>query len=267
MMISGILAVNLYLFASLLLVWRLVKAPMQSSASRTIAVTLGLGATCIHGFFLYQDIFTYAGLNFGFFKAASLIAWLVTLLVLVSALRKPVENLCILLCPAAAITLLLEWKFASDHLILENSPWQLQAHIIISILAYSLLTIAAVQGVLLYIQDYQLRNRHPGGFIRALPPLQSMEALLFQLIGVGFVLLSLALLSGTTALDDLFGQHLVHKTVLSLLSWVVFAILLWGRWQFGWRGNTALRWTYSGFIALALAYFGSKLVLELILTP
>jgi ABC-type uncharacterized transport system permease subunit len=85
------------------------------------------------------------------------------------------------------------------------------------------------------------------------------------MIGVGFILLSLALVSGALFVQDLFAQHLVHKTVLSIVAWVVFAILLWGRQRFGWRGRTAIRWTLSGFFSLMLAYFGSKWVLEVVL--
>jgi ABC-type uncharacterized transport system permease subunit len=92
-----------------------------------------------------------------------------------------------------------------------------------------------------------------------------MEALLFELIAVGFFLLSLALVSGFAFLEDMFAQHLVHKTLLSVVSWLVFAGLLWGRFRFGWRGRTAIRGTLTGFVLLMLAYFGSKLVLELIL--
>ena len=92
-----------------------------------------------------------------------------------------------------------------------------------------------------------------------------MESLLFQMIAIGFAMLSLALLSGVLFLEDIFAQHLVHKTVLSLTAWLVFSVLLWGRFQFGWRGRTAIRWTLSGFAVLLLAYFGSKFVLELVL--
>ena len=134
-----------------------------------------------------------------------------------------------------------------------------------SILAYSLLSIAAVQAVLLYIQDTHLHNKHPGGFIRALPPLETMETLLFQMIGLGFIVLSISLLSGVPYIENILDQRLVHKTVLSVTAWVVFGILLFGRWRFGWRGRTAIRWTISGFILLMLAYFGSKFVIQLIL--
>ncbi|MGH8472324.1 MAG: cytochrome C assembly family protein, partial [Gammaproteobacteria bacterium] len=98
-----------------------------------------------------------------------------------------------------------------------------------------------------------------------LPPLQTLEGLMFQHIGAGFFLLSLSLMSGMMFLNDIFAQHLVHKTVLSLVAWLVFAVLLFGRWRYGWRGRTAIRCTLGGFASLMLAYFGSKVVLELIL--
>ena len=119
--------------------------------------------------------------------------------------------------------------------------------------------------VLVAVQDQHLRNRHPGGFIRALPPLQTMEVLLFEMIGLGFFLLSLALVSGLMFLENMFDQNLAHKTILSGIAWLVFGTLLWGRFRFGWRGRTAITWTLSGFVVLMLAYFGSKAVLELIL--
>jgi ABC-type uncharacterized transport system permease subunit len=131
-------------------------------------------------------------------------------------------------------------------------------------LAYSMLTLASGQAILTAIQSTQLRRR-PGGFVRTLPPLQTMEALLFEMIGLGFVLLTVALVSGFHYLEDMFAQHLVHKTALSIVAWIVFATLLWGRFRFGWRGRTALRWTLIGFAVLMLAYFGSKAVIELIL--
>ena len=109
--------------------------------------------------------------------------------------------------------------------------------------------------MLLAIQDYRLRHRQPGGFLRGIPPLTAMEALLFQMIGAGFILLSITLVSGLFFLEDLFAQHLVHKATLSFIAWGVFGVLLWGRWRFGWRGRTAIRWTLSGFVFLALAYF------------
>jgi ABC-type uncharacterized transport system permease subunit len=120
--------------------------------------------------------------------------------------------------------------------------------------------------ILLAFQERALRNhRLDSSLIRALPPLTLTETLMFRLIGAGFVLLTLTLLSGVLFVDNLFAQHLVHKTVLSIAAWIVFGVLLFGRWRWGWRGRRAVRLTLAGMVVLLLAFFGSKFVLEVIL--
>jgi len=233
--------------------------------ARSLGIGLGFAALLLHGVMLYFELFTAGGLNLSFFNAVSLAAWTVAGLLLVSALSKPVENLAILALPVAAITVLLDLRFPGSHLLGPNAGWALRVHVLTSMLAYSLLTLASAQAILLAVQDNHLRRHHPGGFIRALPPLQTMESLLFEMISLGFVLLSVALATGFIYLEDMFAQHLVHKTVLSIVAWIAFAVLLWGRYRFGWRGRTAIRWTLVGFAVLMLAYFGSKAVIELIL--
>lgn len=175
------------------------------------------------------------------------------------------ENLGILILPTAALTLFLEARYPSQGIVRATAHWPIELHVLFSMLAYSLLTLASVQAILLAMQDHYLHSRQPVGFLRALPPLQTMESLLFEMIGAGFLLLTLALASGFVFLEDMFVQHLVHKTVLSTLGWLVFGGLLLGRLRYGWRGRTAILWTLSGFLILVLAYFGSKAVLELIL--
>ena len=93
----------------------------------------------------------------------------------------------------------------------------------------------------------------------------TLEELLFHLITVGFVILTVALGTGMVFVNDLFGQHLAHKTLLSIFAWLVFALLLWGRWKKGWRGRVAVHMTLVGIALLLLAYFGSKLILEVLL--
>ncbi|MCW8907951.1 MAG: cytochrome c biogenesis protein CcsA, partial [Sedimenticola sp.] len=233
---------------------------------RYTGILTAIGGILLHAYLLYQGMDIEGGLNLSFFGASSLIAWTVVLLLMLSALSKPVENLGITLLPLAALTIALEMHFPPDHIMAGNAPWGLRIHVLISLLAYSMLTMASVQAILLAIQDHHLRHQHPGGFIRALPPLQTMEALLFEMIGFGFALLTVALLSGFLFLEDLFAQHLVHKTLLSIVAWLVFGTLLWGRHRFGWRGQKALTWTLAGFLVLMLAYFGSKFVLEIIIS-
>lgn len=222
-------------------------------------------ATLLHVSVLYQSIVTSQGLLLDLFNMFSLVSALMMTMLLLTMLRRPVENLTIVLLPLAIIALCLRlFTEAKPSTLIQHSS-ELQLHILLSVVAFSLLSIAAIQAILLAIQERHLRNHKPSGFIRALPPMESMEALLFQVIYIGFIMLTLALFNGLLTLQDMFAQHLVHKTILSLSAWLVFAILIWGRWRYGWRGRTAIRWTLTGLITLLFAYFGSKIVLELIL--
>jgi ABC-type uncharacterized transport system permease subunit len=258
-------AILCYLASTAVIGTRLFRADAAWVPPRGLAIWaafLGLG---LHTWLVYSGIFSQPGLNLGFFNALALTSWTVVTLLLFSSTTKPVENLGLVLLPMAALTLFLDARYPSASFMSQAAGWNLKIHVLLSMLAYSLLTLASVQAILLAIQDGHLRNRHPGGFIRALPPLQTMESLLFEMIAAGFVLLTLALASGFAFLEDMFAQHLVHKTVLSTLAWVVFGALLVGRHRYGWRGQTAIIWTLTGFVMLILAYFGSKAVLELVL--
>ncbi len=258
-------AVLLYLAAGLIFTLRLFRREPEKRPGRGWGLACGFVALGLHAGLLYTNLATSHGLNFSFFNAVSFATWLVNLLYLLTALFKPVEAMGMVLLPLAALTLILEYLFPGVRLLPPGTHWQLRIHVIISLLAYAVLAMAAVQALLLFFQDRRLRSHHPSGFVRSLPPLQTMEDLLFEMITVGFVLLTLALGSGFIFLEDMFAQHLVHKTLLSIAAWVIFAILLWGRHRSGWRGRTAIRWTLVGFATLALAYFGSKAVLELVL--
>jgi ABC-type uncharacterized transport system permease subunit len=131
--------------------------------------------------------------------------------------------------------------------------------------AFAFLTIGAVLAVAQVIVDRRLRSRQPLGWLRILTPVESVESGCFHSILAGFTVLTLALVTGAFFIENLFAQHLVHKVVLAIVAWVVFGILLLGRWRMGWRGRQALRWTLAGYALLGLSYFGSKLVLENVL--
>ncbi len=259
------IAIFLYLASTVAIGVRLFRAGSPWVPPRRAAIWLGFGGLGLHTWLVYESIFNQTGLNLGFFNALALTSWTIVTLLLLSSLTKPVENLGLFLLPVAVLTLYLDARYPSASFMPQAAGWNLKIHVLLSMLAYSLLTLASVQSILLAIQDGHLRSRHPGGFIRALPPLQTMESLLFEMIAAGFVLLTLALASGFAFLENMFAQHLVHKTVLSTLAWVVFGALLIGRHRYGWRGRTAIIWTLTGFVMLILAYFGSKAVLELIL--
>ena len=205
------------------------------------------------------------GFSFSILSVASLNILGVALVLLLTALTKPVEKIGIIVFPLAAIILGLDVIINPLPHLLPVHTGAIGIHISTSILAFSLLTIAAIQAILLKIQNKQLKQHPPTKFILLLPSLQSMETLLFQMIASGVFVLSLSLGTGFLFLHDLFAQHLVHKTVLSLLAWVIFCAILIGRQRYGWRGRVAVNWILVGFLFLLLSYFGSKFVLELIL--
>ncbi len=265
MIITSSLSIILYLTCGVLLLLKLNSHAAVVSLSRFQLLLPALIAVLLHGWVVYHGLLTPQGLDVGFFSVLSLVGCLVALLLVTASFSQPIESLGIFVFPVAALMLLLRLFNPEGYYLVHQLGPGLDFHILTSILAYSMLSIAAVQAILLYIQDTHLHNKHPGGFIRALPPLETMETLLFQMIGLGFLVLSISLLSGLPYIDNLLEQRLVHKTVLSVVAWLTFGVLLFGRWRFGWRGRTAIRFTISGFIMLMLAYFGSKFVIELIL--
>ena len=237
----------------------------RSVANRSILAGLGVSALALQLIGLYLQLFSLQGLTLDFFNALSLLSAAVILLTLLAYQRMPVENLLLLLYPLGMLTVLLAQFAPSGTSVLIQAQPGILAHIVPSLLAYGLLTIAVFQALLLLVQDHQLKHKHPSGLIKNFPPLQTMESLLFGFLWAGWGLLSLSLLSGWLFVEDLLAQHLAHKTLLSGFAWLVFGVLLWGRQQLGWRGHKAIRWTLAGFCLLMLAYFGSKLVREFIL--
>jgi ABC-type uncharacterized transport system permease subunit len=263
--IISIVAISLYLTTAGWIGYRVFKLNMAVDNLKNAIAMMGGIALIAHATVLYQQINTVAGWNLGFYNALSLMSWVIALLVVFVSIIKPAENLAIVFLPAASLALLLEMVFPSEYVLSDTSTIGLRIHILFSVSAYALLSIAALQSVLLAVQEKQLRNKHPVKVMHLLPPMQMMEELLVQLIAIGFFLLSMSLASGMVFVHDIFAQDLAHKTILSMMAWIVFAIVLWGRWANGWRGKQLIRWTLGGFILLMLAYFGSKMVYELIL--
>lgn len=265
LLFSAISAIGLYIITTVQIGLKMAKAPHTHTAGVSAPVVLGFIALVFHAVSLQQGIIVDDGLNLSFFNALSLIAWIISFMLIVGILFEPILSLCIIMFPGTAIIMLLALLFPADHIIQLQGGWPIQAHVLLSIVAYSLFALAAVQVILLTVQDKALKEHKTAGFIRSFPPLQTMEALLFQMLLLGFVLLSFSLLTGAFYIADMFAQHLIHKTILSLISWVVFGTLLWGRWKFGWRGQRALYWTLGGFVALGLAYPVTKFILEVVL--
>ncbi len=264
-LLAAILATSLYLLTTVLLLLRCREYAPVRHIAKPVLLSPALLALLAHAWVLQGEILSPTGINLGFYNMLSLVSAFIVLLTLVATLRYAVELLSMLVLPLAALSVVVDATADSSHLLAPGSSAGLIAHILTSLTAYSVLALAALHAILLSVQNRYLHNRQPGGFIKLLPPLKTMEALLFETITIGFALLSISLLTGLVFLENMFAQHLAHKTLLSLFAWVVFAILLGGRVLLGWRGKTAVRWTLGGFISLMLAYFGSKLVLEILL--
>jgi len=261
-----LLATGLYLSAAVLL-WRSLRTGARLTGGvRTGVFALAAGALLLHGTLLFVDLFQ-GQLNLGLTNVASLVAWAVALLFLIAALYQPIEAIGAIILPFAATIILIEWLLPTRHLALPGASPVQAAHIVISLLAYSLLSIAVVQSLFLGLQERALHRRQAGGFLRNLPPLETMEHLLFRMIAVGFILLTLTVVSGIFFSEQLFGRPLrfIHHIVLSIIAWGIFGTLLFGRGVYGWRGRKAVRWTLAGFVLLVLGYFGSKFVLEVLL--
>ncbi|MTI12411.1 cytochrome C assembly family protein [Sansalvadorimonas verongulae] len=255
------IAVVLYVISALCQ-WLRIKG---KDINKLFVQLLALGGAVAQCFSLYYVIHPPEGINLNFFAVASLSSWVVILIVLLSSIRKPVDNLLIVLLPMAVAAIASSDLISARHTILLDHSAGIISHIIISIVAYSTMTVAAFQALLLAYQEKHLKQHHPTGIIRAFPPMQTMEKLLFEFLWAGLILLTLCLASGFAYLNDMFAQHVAHKTIFGALAWILFATLLAGRTFRGWRGRTAIRWTLSGFVFLMLAFFGSKFVLDLVI--
>ncbi len=263
----SLLAAVLYLCVGALLWLSLSHSERLRGAVRVGIYALAIGGVAAHAAVLYSGLLQQNGLSLGLTNAISLIALAVVVLFLIAAISLPIESLGIFIMPIAAVTVLVDWLAPRRKLLAVTATPLQSAHIVISLLAYSLLSIAMVQSLMLAWVEHRLRRRQPSRFLRALPPLETMEKLMFQLITLGFVLLTLTVISGVFFSEQLFNEPvaLTDHIVLSIIAWVVFGVLLAGRWRFGWRGRTAVRWTLGGFTLLAFAYFGSKFALQILL--
>ena len=254
------LAFALYLATAGILGRRLQRG---NGSVSTGAALLWFAALVAHAAGLSESVFAGDSLNLAFFKAGSATALLITALLLINCLRKPLTAIALFVLPIAA-ALVLAGQFNEREAIVVAPPG-IRAHILSSLFAYSVLVLTGVQAIMLHFRDRELRGRGGESLLRTLPPLDAMESFLFHLLTLGFILLTISLVSGWIYHHSLFAQHLVHKTALGAAAWLLFAILLVGHLFAGWRGGVAVKLTLSGLVLLATAYFGSKFVLEYIL--
>ena len=257
--VLALLAIVLYLAAAAGLARPLLSGgqPLNRTALTLAAIAVAMHAGILLG--MHRG-----ALDLHFFAALSLVACVVAALTLLVNVSRPVAALGVIVFPLTAWFLLVDVFVAPPTRPLLKD-WPIKLHVTLALLAFAILSIAAILALLLAAQERALRKRRFGTWLRVLPPLIQTESLMFRLISGGFALLTLALLSGALFIENIRAQHLIHTTVLSVLAWLVFGALLYGRWRHGWRGQRAVNLTLTGMAILLLAFFGSKFVLEVIL--
>jgi ABC-type uncharacterized transport system permease subunit len=231
---------------------------------------ISLGLLCIgaalHACLLFPKFITPNGIDFNLFNILSLTSWLMLTLTLIFSTYRPVLALNTFAIPVATFGLIAGSLWHAPYQPMTQMGHRLEWHIVLSLAAYCVLFMAATQAILLHVQNRELKHKSLHRiWVSVLPPLQTMESLLFDLLLLGFGLLTVALPLGFLSVNNLIAQHLVHKTFFSLLSWLIFGILLFGRWRMGWRGQRAIKFTLWGFGFLLVGFIGSKFVLEILL--
>ncbi|MFM0165541.1 cytochrome c biogenesis protein CcsA [Paraburkholderia sediminicola] len=257
-------------------------ASSVASGMSTSGRALLFVALLAHGVLLHTTIFPQNAMVFGFAFALSAMFWLGAGIYWIESFFFPLDGLRLLVLPLACVASLLPLGFGGVRVLPYSAAPMFKLHFLIANIAYGLFAIAALHAILMLLVERRLhamrgglsqRNAAAAGngwlssWLDTLPPLLTLEKLLFRLIGAGFVLLTLTLVSGILFSEQLVDRalRLDHKTVFAILSWVMFGALLTARKVSGWRGRAALRWVLASFVALLLAYVGSRFVFEVLL--
>ena len=266
--LSLFLAIFGYLLATVLITTTVSPKSEQHSADpvRAFRFAFWVAALAAAAHILYvTGVSQFNGvINFSLSSMTALVSAMLVSIFLLGCLAMPIGRLGILVFPLAFASLIFSRFWPSEADYLHQYGGAFTAHILIALLAYSLLAIATIQALLYVYQERQIKNHTTPAMLAALPPLQTMEILLFRLVGAGFILLTLTLLSGAVFSQQIFGKpfEFKHHTVLAILGWLVFAVLLFKRHQHGLRGSRAVIWTVIGFLLIQLGYFGTKIVSE-----
>ena len=255
-------AAILYILASGLL-WRALQQKLAITPNIYILASL---AIALHFAGIWADYSNSASINVSLLHMLSLAALIMaTLIVSSRAFGQSLLTAGLIALPISAIILITLALAPDQELALRHISADTRIHVVSSMLAFALFGIATVYAMFILVLDYFLRQHRLNSMMESLPPLEVLDNLLLRLVTIGLVALTVGLISGFIFIENLFAQHLQHKTILSIIAWLVFALLIFGRWRFGWRGRTAVKLTLAGMFILILAYFGSKLVLEVIL--
>lgn len=227
-----------------------------------------IAAIVLHGVAIESEVFQGEIIHFGFgFAVSAMFFFAVLILFVESIIHRLHGQLGIILIASAIATV---FPLVFPGLSVPGDEWSLmfRVHILLALASYSLMTIATVHAVLMSLQNRELKSpkERESAFLASMPGLVVMERIFFRIVACGFVFLTLVLVTGSVATNEVFGVFVNpdHKFILTTIAWVLFGILLAGRRFAGWRAKTALRWFWVGFAALVIAYLAYSFVLELL---
>ena len=252
----------LFYVLSAIAIWRLMASYKKNYALQIFVWIFWILALVGHVLTILPIIHENYSVNLSINYALIIVGFIISLTLYISSILGNTQYLGIIILPIISSIFLLDFSNNPVNVALNNF---LFLHVIISLISYSILCLSAAQSLILILQEKKLQDNKPIGIIASLPSLDAMDKLLFKILALGVIFLSASLLSGFIFLEDIFAQHLIHKTILSILAWVIFTSLIFGREKYGWRGRNAANITLIGFFILFLSYFGTKIVLEIII--
>ncbi|MFT5162523.1 MAG: ABC-type uncharacterized transport system permease subunit [Alteromonadaceae bacterium] len=258
-----IISLVFYLAATRTLIGRLFHA---DGIDFKRVLVFACGAIIPHTLFIVSEMFTPTGQDFSLINVVSLVCLSIAISVSLSTIKQPAPFLLSVVYGFCAFIQLCTLLFPK-HVVVQHffSNLPLAGHITLSLLAYCVLIIATLYAIQFQYINRKLKSKDLSVVSCHFPPLMQVEKQQFRLLSIGTLLLSLALLSGFIYLDNMFARSVAHKTILSMIAWVIYVALIVGHRYRGWRGKSAVIGTITGAILLTLAYFGSRFVREIIL--
>ena len=260
--VSQITILLLYLLASA--GFAMNRLPRFSALARPFLLAACLLAAIgivLHGQMLFELILPGRGFSLSIGHAVSMIGLELALIALLAAIEPTLRGTSTGLLLLSAITVLLTGEAIGTPAVVAM-PLQVRVHILLALLSYGLLSVGAIVSIYALLQERRLRLARITAVNHLFAPLETTEKLLIGVASAGFAGLTLAIATGSSFINNLVEQHLAHKFALSLVAWVIFGVLLVGRFFAGWRGKRVIKLYLWGFVVLGIAYFGSRLILQ-----
>lgn len=266
---AGYLSVLFYLVTWTMVVVQTHRLKFHTQLPRPVMLILWGVAVILHAIYLYLPLFYDQSLIMNLTYATSHVLCIANAILLITLFTHRVDIIGIYILPLAIV-------FTSINLLFPPGENEVNEvflvgttgiHVLVSLLGYSLLALATMQAMLVSFQNAYLHGHTNHPFMNVLPSLQDMERFLFHLLIAGVVFLGASLVTGFIFFDNLFEQNVIHKTILSIIAFILYSLLLFGHWQFGWRGKTAVNLTIAAFFILLIGFMGSKYVYEYLLPP